>query len=179
MSGLRVSGEGSWCILRCAGASTLRLADSLSATGFQAWTPTETNRHRVHGGRRLKQTVPVMPTYAFARADRLPELLALSQAPVSAHPDFSVFRHCDRIPVIADATLDPLRVAERKRQPVDKLMRFGQGDVVRCGEAGFQGLSGVVQTVRGKKALVAFGTLMVEIEAMLLLPAEGGFPKAA
>lgn len=162
-----------WIILRCKGANTLSLAASLGATGYDVWTPTEMPRKREGEGRsRSKAIIPVMPTYVFAQAAHLPELLMVSEAPTSPHPDFSVFRYHRRIPLIADVALDPLRVAERMGTPLEKAAILRAGDAVRYPEAGFQGLSGqIVETKRnGKFALVAFGVLRVEIASMLLLP---------
>ena len=175
----RVSSHA-WCILRCSGAHTLRLADSLTAAGIEAWTPAEEAVSRTGRNRsRINDTVPVLPTYVFARAARLLDLIGLSQAFISPHPDFSVFKPFGLYPLIANAELDPLRVAERKGQSVENLMRFSPGDIVRCAEAGFQGLSGVVETSKGKFTLVAFPGLQVSIATMLLLPEDGSFSKAA
>lgn len=165
-----------WCILRCKGANTLRLAASLHAEGFEVWTPAEEigKRERQRRGKR-RDTVPVMPTYVFARARHLPELIAESAAFASPHPDFGVFHYYGQIPLIADETLDPLRVAERRGTPLEKVARFTQGERVRCAEAGFQGLSGVVETTKGQFTLVCFPgfSLPIKVRSLLLLPESG------
>lgn len=164
---------GSWCILRMAGASTLRVADSLASAGLDVWTPREQSSLRAGPQRSRKRAlVPAMPTYAFARAVHLPALVAESHKLVSAHPDFSVFRRHDHFPLIADVDLEPLRIAERRGQPIEKAARYSKGDVVRCAQAGFEGLPGIVEITRGKFALVCFHGfgIPVKVETALLSP---------
>lgn len=159
-----------WCILRCSGAKTLKLAASLHAAGFDVWTPVETLSKRVGSMRRRRSDVePVMPSYVFARAKHLIDLLEESAAPFSEHPEFSVFHHHARIPLIADEALDPLRVAERKRTPFDKVARFTRGETVRLMEGGFAGLTGVVELTRGQYTLVTFPGFPMPIKISSLL----------
>ncbi len=170
---LMVSGQ--WIVLRCASSQTLRLADSLNEAGFEAWSPREIVTKR-KGRDRVKVQIPkaVMPSYVFARASDLIDLVRTSKALSSPHPDFSLFRYYSRFPLIADATLDPLRIAERKGTPVQQAAPLNPGELVRYSEAGLQGLTGKVIRTRnkGKMVLVAFGTMQIEIASMLLLPAE-------
>lgn len=170
-----------WCILRCSGAKTLKLAASLGASGFDVWTPVETLRKREGKSRsRRADILPVMPSYVFARAAHLVDLIEESALPYSEHPEFSVFHYHARIPLIADEALDPLRVAERRRQPFGKVARFTRGEMVRLMEGGFAGLTGVVELTRGQYTLVTFPGFPMPIKISTLLlkvdMAKGGLP---
>lgn len=163
-----------WCILRMAGPRTLAVADSLKDAGFDAWTPigASSKRKSRKPGVEVKG-VPVMPTYVFARDHHLHELLAEAASPVSAHPAFSVFRWDGRIPLIADRSLDYLRRGEarylrrvREGQPV---RQFAEGDRVQLTEGGFAGMSGMVETTKGKFTLVCFPGFSTPIKVATLL----------
>jgi hypothetical protein len=117
-----------WIILRCAGRSTLPLAESLAEDGFEVWTPVETikvNVPRMTVKREARR--PIMPSYAFAGVAHLVDLLQLAAMPVkprrgagfrlAAHPDFSVLHAFGRIPMVADRHLDELRKLEARRTP--------------------------------------------------------------
>lgn len=161
-----------WIILRCSGQHTLKLANSLSAEGFDVWTPVETLRKREGPSRsRRADTLPVMPSYVFAASRHLHSLLAESEHPASQHPDFSVFRHWTRIPLIADETLDPLRIAERRRTPFEKIAKFTRGEMVKLLEGGFAGLTGVVELTKGQYTLVTFPgfPMPIKISSLLLV----------
>lgn len=159
-----------WCILRCAGRSTLKLAERLDAAGIPAWTPIETIKRRPPRSKVWERKLaPVLPTFVFAAADRLSQLIRLAddystrQRPPfigdelgQTTPDFSVFRHHDRFPLVDDRELSALRAAERKGTPIDTLPRFNTGDRVTTDNESFQGLTGIVEKKRGKFILVAF-----------------------
>lgn len=147
-----------WLILRCSGSSTLRLAQSLSLGGFETWTPVEfqVKRDRKTGARH-ERMVAVMPTYVFAKAERIADLVELSKAPITPYPDFSVFKHQDRFPLVADSELSSLRQIERQAASKGKPVVFGKGAGVNVLDGAFQGLTGqVVKKSRGKYTLVAF-----------------------
>jgi transcription antitermination factor NusG len=147
-----------WAILRCKGSSTLRLARSLSAEGYGAWTPTEiqVKRNR-QNSQRTESMVAVMPTYVFVPAEHLLTMLEESEMPASLHPDFSVFRYNDRFPLIAEAELTALRHIERKAAAKASPVVFPSGQPVRSPDGPFQGLTGqVVETTKGEFTLVAF-----------------------
>lgn len=159
-----------WCILRCRGADTLRLAGSLQAVGFECWTPVETIDKRLPRRRaRKRDELPVMPSYVFARARHLVDLLEEANAQFSEHPDFSVFHHLARIPLVADEALNPLRIAERRRTPFDQVAKFTKGEMVRLLEGGFAGLTGVVELTRGQYTLVTFPGFPMPIKISTLL----------
>lgn len=172
-----------WIILRCSGASTLKLAASLKTAGFEVWTPMVQNSARRPRTRKPKELVPAMPTYLFAAARHLHTLLAERGHPASDHPDFSVFQHYGRIPLIADAELAPLRTAERKSTPLENVRKFTQGERVKLTEGGFAGMSGVVEGIRGKGkfTLVSFPgyAIPIDIDTMLLLADEQQSPAKA
>jgi transcription antitermination factor NusG len=162
-----------WCILRMAGSRTLALAQSLAKAGYDVWTPVETQERRLPRSKaKVTREVVLMPTYVFARARQLRDLLAETMAPVSDHPAFTVFRHGDRFPLISDRSLDPLRVAERKGTPLEKVRQFDQGERVKLTERGFEGLSGIVETTKGQYTMVCFPGFVIPIKVatMHLLP---------
>lgn len=103
-----------WCILRTSGGRTLALEASLSGAGFDVWTPKELKtRKRARSTITVEQAVPIAPTLVFASADRLRDLFAITILPASPHPDFSVFRHAGRVPLIGDEAIAGLRDAQR------------------------------------------------------------------
>jgi len=157
----------------------MRVTASLAGAGFDVWTPVETQVRRLPRSKKtVEREMPVMPTYAFASADSLPDLLALSGAVDSSHPPFSIFRHRDHFPLIAARSLAPLRDAEeRQREAARKRRRAGEpipafpaGNQVKVQDGVAAGMSGVVIEQRGRKVLVAFpNTLMAwEIDALIL-----------
>lgn len=173
-----------WFILRMAGPRTLAVADSLKDAGFDAWTPigSASKRKPRKPGVEVKG-VPVMPTYVFARDHHLHDLLALAVQPVSQHPAFSVFRWDGRIPLIADRSLEYLRRGEarylrrvREGQPVKQ---FAAGDKVQLSEGGFAGMSGMVETSKGKFTLVCFPGFSTPIKVATLLLLGEEQPQAA
>jgi len=183
--------EGAWCILRTSGRTTLRLAESLAEDGFEVWTPIETRSVRIPKAN-VKRTVhlPIMPSYIFARAAHLIDLLqmaALDVKPrrkkpgtdaegeretVPAHASFSVMHSHDGIPFVADAHLQRLRTLEAKLTPMKKAERtFGTGlDVnVKIEGGSFAGMKGVVRKSDNAYTLVCFDERMtVKIPTCLL-----------
>lgn len=149
--------DGMWIILRMAGPRTLAVAASLTQAGFEVWTPVgQTSRRRPRSKARVEQSVPVMPTYCFARAVHLHALLAEAANPATDHPAFSVFRWGGRVPLISDRSLNALRVAERKRRKGKAAHTYVPGELVRVIDGPAAGMSGVVERAKGKFALVAF-----------------------
>ena len=169
-----------WLILRMSGPRTLAVADSLKDAGFDAWTPVGSSSKRKSRKPGVEaKPVPVMPTYVFARDHHLHDLLAEASRPVSSHPAFSVFRWDGRIPLIADRSLDYLRRGEarylrrvREGQPVKQ---FAAGESVQLSEGGFAGLSGMVETSKGKYTLVCFPgfNTPIKVATLLLVGDEG------
>jgi hypothetical protein len=169
-----------WCILRMAAGSTLSVAKGLADAGYDVWTPVEQQQKRVRASRtRVKVDMPMMPSFVFARDDRLADLLALSKSPGLTYqswdaeqrkmvtrgiPFFRVFRYLDAYPRIADRHLDPLRQAEQRRQPREKARRLMPGTKVRFPYAGFDGLVGRVEESKGRYALVCFPGFSVPIK---------------
>jgi transcription antitermination factor NusG len=162
-----------WCVLRMSGQRTQAVTDSLTAAGFEVWTPLcEESRRRPRSKVRVRRIVPVMPTYVFARATHLHDLLAEASNPTTDHPPFSVFRWDGRIPLIADRHLNALRVAEQKRKTGKAAPSFAAGEIVRVIDGPAAGLSGIVERSKGKFALVAFPDSQVpmDISTFLLVP---------
>jgi transcription antitermination factor NusG len=170
--------ENGWCILRTNSRSTLRLAQSLNDGGIEAWTPRGVHKRRISrihmGFREVDQ--PIIPSFVFARACHLPDLLRALALPTSPHPSFSIFQYAGRAPVIADASLAKLRAAEEKDK---RERRKKQRRVVAVGEAvqprsgAFAGLDGVIVELKGKVAVVNFGgNILFGVETWLLIDDE-------
>lgn len=155
-----------WCILRTGGSSTLRLLHSLNVAGFEAWTPLEcqVTRDRKSGARH-ERMIAVMPTYVFARADRLTDLLLISAEPYTCHPGFSVFKHFDRFPIVAEAELAKLREVELKAAAKNEPVVFPRGQEVKVRAEGWEGLTGKVAEIsKGQWTLVAFPNFSIPIK---------------
>jgi transcription antitermination factor NusG len=164
---------GQWCILRVGASRTIRLADALAP--FNAWTPRETFKRRIpRKTERETVTIPIMPTYVFAPAHYIMDLIELAQAWDKACPDFSLQRHPDRIgyAVTPDSQLNPLRLAERAGTPLEQVRTFAHGERVKLTEGGFSGMSGIVETSDGKFTMLAFPgfAIPIKVETLRLLP---------
>lgn len=157
-----VGGQG-WCILRTGGSRTLSLAASLTAAGLTAWTPTQMVRRAGRGRQRRdveERPAPITPTFVFAAAGDLYDLVGIASDPVSGHPPFSIFRHRGRYPLISDRSLAPLREEEdRHRLRHLKTTRrvVEPGTSICLTEGAFAGMTGVVERGNGKRAVVNFG----------------------
>lgn len=162
-----------WCIIRTSSAGTLALVAALNDAGIEAWTPTCIEERRVGRSRvRVKQTVPMMPTFAFGRYARIADILDIARAPAPVYmtwdkserrmvmrgrPHFRLFRHGAMYPAVADRELDKLRVAERQGRPIEHVHLFKPGEAVRLAPGvGFEGLVGHVHEVKGSYAAVRF-----------------------
>ena len=160
----------SWFILRTAGRSTLSLAASLAEDGFEVWTPVRTERIRIPRKNVNREVrLPLLPSFVFARARHLVELLELAsmtekprrgaergRSSRPAHRAFSVFHYLDQIPMIADRHLEPLRQKELALVPKKDGPRFDRGARVRVGSGAFEGLKGRVERCKSGYALVIF-----------------------
>lgn len=171
---------GKWCMLRMSGPGTMRVAASLSSAGLDVWTPVETQVRRLPRSKKTtERDAAVMPTWAFAPADHLPALLAISVAPHSPHPPFSIFRYQNHFPLIAGRSLEPLREAERRQREAalkrkregEPIPQFDPGTPVRVDGDNFGGMTGIVTMQHGRKTLVAFPNSLMswEIDALLLV----------
>lgn len=186
---VRQIGATDWCIVRTAGAGTLGVHDALVEAGYDAWTPVGTVIKRVGRERdRVEQRAALLPTFAFVRYDRLPDLLDLARSPgqvcqvwdsearrmvAKGMPHFSVFRYGKGYPAVTDRELDRLRQIERRGKPVDQVRIFRPDEDVRYPSLGFEGLIGKVERVKGRYAFVSFSgfDVPVKVYAGSLLPA--------
>ncbi|HEV7340854.1 MAG TPA: transcription termination/antitermination NusG family protein [Sphingopyxis sp.] len=140
-----------WCILRVGSQRTIALAESLAKSGFHVWTPVATvKRRRPRSKLHREITVPIMPSYVFARADQLPALFSEASNPATDHPNFTIARWAGKIPTISDRQLDALRVEERRAIPPKKARQYEKGDPVRVLDGAWAGLPGIVKTGRGR-----------------------------
>jgi transcription antitermination factor NusG len=178
-----------WFVLRTAGRTTLRLADSLAADGFTVWTPRETRKIRIpRANVRRDVVLPLMPSYVFAGSSHMIDLIEMQKG--SQHASFSVMHWHDSIPLIADEHLNSLRMLERKRTPRKKAHKFAPGVEVRVKEEGgsFVGMCGRVEKSDELTTLVCFDRRMtVKIPTSLLqcngirneVPSSGFIARAA
>lgn len=170
-----------WIILRTQGKNTLRLAQTLTEDGYEAWTPVETRKIVIPSKNvRREAKLPIMPSYVFARSAHLIDLLQLADmkpkprrsANQPAHADFSVMHFHDRIPAIPDGHLHQLRRIEAKTAPKAKAkLKFQDGVSVRVKTEGgsFAGMSGRVEKSDEGATLVCFDNrLTVKISTCLL-----------
>ncbi|MFQ3894592.1 hypothetical protein [Sphingobium sp. R-7] len=180
--------QGRWCILRMSGGNTLPVARSLGEAGFDVWTPVVLDLKRTGPNRKeARRPVPLIPTIAFARADRLHELVVMSRAPALTHrrfnretgrmelhgcPTFSVFRDQGHYPLIDDHQLDALRRAERSGRSKQGDHVFKAGDPVRCEQTSYGGMIGIVTTVRKHRIKVLWPEALHdwEFDACDLIP---------
>jgi hypothetical protein len=173
--------DEAWCILRTSGRHTMRLAETLAKDGFDVWTPIETKTVRVpRMNVRREIRLPIMPTYVFARATHLVDLLQLAAMPVkprrgaglreAAHSSFTVLHAFGRIPLVADRHLSELRKLEAKRTPIKRAAYSFERDAsARVSGGAFGGLVGVVIRSTPKSTVLRFsGGFPVEIPTSLL-----------
>jgi transcription antitermination factor NusG len=168
-----------WFILRCAGRSTLPLAKTLAEDGFEVWTPVRTQTIRVpRMNVRREVKLPLLPSFVFARAEHMVDLIALEKRP-GRHHEFTVFRmlpryfswlYAPRLPTIRDKDLEPLRLSEQRAVPKKDQPRFDRGARVRAHSGVFEGMRGKVERCRDGKVQVIFegGSKRWEIPAFLL-----------
>jgi transcription antitermination factor NusG len=179
--------DDAWCVLRCQGRSTLRLADSLAKDGYEVWSPRETRKIRIpRMNVRREVILPLLPSYVFAKAHHLVDLLGIAQMPAKprplgdksepAHADFSVMHCFGKLPLIADRDLNGLRMLEVKLTPRKKAdWSFKPGTEVKVEGGSFGGMIGNVQRSDNAHTLVCFSDkYMVKISTSLLLPNEVG-----
>lgn len=157
-----------WCVLRTKSRHTLKLAQSLGEDGFEVWTPVETRTVRVPRMNVRRQIrLPIMPSYVFAKAAHLIDLIMLAAMPVKprrgaglrqpAHEDFRVMRCPTGIPAVTDDDLAALRKIEAKRTPLKRAAAsFRAGSAVRVEGGSFGGMSGTVESGDEAHTIVCF-----------------------
>jgi transcription antitermination factor NusG len=184
----RTNGVG-WCILRVTPSRTLQLAAALADGGFNVWTPIEAVKVSKRG--RLESTSrPMLPSFVFASADRLAELMDLSHSPsptylvwdaeqrrmvAKGYPYFRIFRPSAR--PIPDHELTALRRIEGRRKPRGKVPMYKAGDPVKLTEGVYGGLRGVVVEVRKKSEVrvrIPGSTYEFDVQAWILIPDPDG-----
>lgn len=168
----RIDRADAWCILRTSGGRTLPLARSLQAAGFEVWTPSMVVMRRLPRRRqRIERDAPILPTFVFARAERLQDLLQAMSDPRTDHPPFSLFRHAGRFPLVTSDQIASLHDEEDRAADVHRRTREREraaerratcavpvvGSEVRLPFHAFTGLVGTVESVKGKSAVVNFG----------------------
>lgn len=147
----------SWCILRTSGRSTLPLASSLTNAGFEVWTPVQTRMKRLPRARaKIDRPAPIMPTFVFAKARHLIDLIGLSNRR-EGHEGFSIFHHFGRIPLVEDVELEALRSEERRVVPKHSRHVFSAGQRVRVPAGAFCGMVGSVENGNERFTMVCFG----------------------
>lgn len=109
-----------------------------------------------------------MPTFIFVRQSNLSDLHDALRQPINPHPPFSIMRFNGKIPLVGNTEIDVLRVIERRSTPKEKRRTFAAGQRVKLDQAGFTGLSGIVESGDGKYTLVCFGTMQIKVSTFLL-----------
>jgi hypothetical protein len=107
----------------------------------------------------------------FVPANELPELLRIRAMPISPHPNFTVLRHFDRIPVVSEDGLAPLRAAEERfRLSLLKATRFRveAGTSVHMKTGPMAGMVGVVERGTDKEMVVNFNGFVVSIASYIV-----------
>jgi hypothetical protein len=119
-----MGGASKWIILRTGSGRTLALVKSLTAAGYEAWSPSRTikrpapgsRRRYVMGQRRVMQEVaqPIIPGIVFAQASRVEDLFRAASLPFGPHPAFSVFTWAGRVPLVTERHIEGLRAEQAK-----------------------------------------------------------------
>lgn len=161
-------GRGGWIILRTASRSTMKLAESLEEAGYEVWTPIEAVLLRARRSHpQEERSEALMPSYVFARDDRLADLIALSRSPslsyrvwdsekrrmvVRGHPVFRLMPGPDIFSPFArvsDSQLKPLRRIADRRRPKAAVQELANGDRIRMNEGCYAGLFGTIIDCEG------------------------------
>lgn len=155
-----------WIVLRTAPSSTVKLARALEWAAYDVWTPVQTvDKRWPRSTKRRSVDVPLTPTFVFVQAHHLDEMQAIIDAPTSPYPLFSILRLHGHLGNIRDRDLEPLREEERKAAIKPPEPVYVPGDEVTCDQAGFEGLTGIVEGVDGKLTAVLFpGKLGVAVK---------------
>lgn len=170
----------SWCILRMSGPRTLNVVASLRSAGLDVWTPVGMQRrYRPRSTKFIDRAVALLPTFAFARAEHVGQLLAISHEPNGLHLPFTVFQRGEVIPTASDAALEPLREFEKQageawdtfletkaRDEKRKRKKFNArayvlGQRVHVDKPAFAGLKGEIVEIRNN------GDLVLEFEGFV------------
>lgn len=189
---IEIENSAKWCILRTSPGRTIGLANSLAEKGFEVWTPIRTeSRRRPRSKIRVERDAPIIPTFVFARDYHVADLLEVVAMPLSPHPQFSIFRHAGRIPLISDKEVSFLRTAEDRAKLArrkEQRIIIPIGSKVRVTEGVGLGMTGVVEGAHGKFATVHFGgdwrlkiaTWILQVnEVGSALPKQGAAARAA
>lgn len=174
---------GAWFILRMSSAATLSVCEGLKRAGFDVWTPVERKIGRMPRTRTaFDKQRPLMPSYVFANVQDIDALAELAVIPNRECPRFTLFRHNNGIPLIADEELEALRAEESRMQRIFDRQKvkgrkgpsFEKGASVKAQSGGFEGLSGIVEGTQGQYTLVTYAGFgkPIKIASLLLLPDE-------
>lgn len=179
-----------WFVLRTAGRSTLRLAASLAEDGFETWVPVEvTIEHEPKLNLKREVRRPILPSYVFVgiankkHPVELIDLMRMAELPVKPrrgwkngyrrdavsgelppHTDFRVYRRGERIFIIEDRHLNPLRRIARRRTAAPITAPLKPYQTVRASEGAgsFHGMVGKVQVSNERETIVCFGGGLLE-----------------
>jgi hypothetical protein len=123
----------------------------------------------------VERSVPILPTFVFARACHVPDLQRTIADPMSPHPPFSIMHYLGRVPLVSDAEIAGARAEEdRWRHAAKKEQRrtFPSKSRVRVTDGPAKGMSGIVVEGDGQHVLVCFGYSRPFKVATWLLEAE-------
>lgn len=160
------------CIIRMAGPRTLNVVQALQARGVDVWTPTGMRRNfKPRSTKYTDKTAPLLPTFAFARAEHIPQLLEITHSP-AADIRFSVFQRGEDIPTVSSAALQPLLDyeaeqhaiwvgfieaqdrADRRKRKKTTARCYVMGQRVKVEKPAFAGLTGEIVEIRSNGDLV-------------------------
>lgn len=161
-----------WLILRTSGRTTLPLAQSLAASGFEVWTPVFTQRFRVpRANARRVVTSALLKGFVFGSYKHRHDLLEIANGR-GCHARFSIMADdSGGVASIPDRELDGLRWIEAKTNVTAKKAHrtIPQGVAVRVSTGLFSGMVGVVRRCKRGITLVCFNDrYSVEIPTSLL-----------
>lgn len=162
--------EARWLVLTCSNAVTLRLAESLTEAGIEAWAPREIIVLRARRQHKREEIIgPLMAGFVFARTRHLHELLELAHSPAmlyqvwdagqrkmvtKGHPHFRFFLINGQQRIIPERQLAELRRLDGLTRPKTPLRKWSVGERIRLSDGAYAGLGGIVLSCSGEQTKV-------------------------
>lgn len=172
---------GSWFALCTASQNTLKLVDTLTEAGVEAWAPVDRRMVRLPRRKARREVIrPLMSGYVFAHVEGIDTVMAMRVSPKGSQ--FRPFLNDNRtgVHLFTDQALAPLRgeearlqsVFERFRRKGIKAVQYDLGAKVKTDGGPFAGLLGIVAGTKGKTTMVRFPGFPnpIEVASLLLLP---------
>lgn len=159
-----------WYALEVSSQKTFEVRDALKADRIEAYTPWFFEKKKTRHGTSVKYVkvpMPLMPGYVFVQLPSPPDRTILDVDHVHRAVAFGG-------PPIEIPERAMRRVMDISKEDVDKAVastRLRSGTRVEVAEGPFSGYSGVVESIRGERALVIFNMIfasMVEVPTDIL-----------